>query len=175
MAPGRIPQATFDRVGAVLVRALDGLSVEQLRKQPAGPESNPIGWLAWHLSRVHDSNFSNLLGEEPAWTAEQWWERFGLSPETGTGIRATTDEVRAFDPIDAPTLLGYWQAARTRSHKLLEGLTDDDVDRSTPGGAGPGSEIFALTIARVTSDASQHIGQIAYARGLVDRHGWYGA
>ena len=175
MAPGRIPQATFDRVGAVLVRALDGLSVEQLRKQPAGSESNPIGWLAWHLSRVHDTNFSNLLGEEQAWTTEQWWERFGLNPETGTGIRATTDEVRAFDPIDAPTLLAYWQAARARSHKLLDGLTDDDVDRATPGGAGPGSETFALTIARVTSDASQHIGQIAYARGLVDRHGWYGA
>ena len=68
MSAGTVPQATLERIGGVLLRALDGLSVEQLRSQPAGPDSNPIGWLAFHLSRVHDSNFSNLLGKEQAWS-----------------------------------------------------------------------------------------------------------
>ena len=36
-------------------------------------------------------------------------------------------------------------------------------------------ETVKATIARSTSDTFQHIGQIAYVRGLVDKHGWYGA
>ncbi len=177
MAAGDISQAAFDRIGDTLVKALAGLSYDQIKKQPAGPDSNPIGWMAWHLTRVHDNNFSNLLGQEPAWTAEGWCQRFGLPPETGTGGRATLDEVRAFDPKGADTLIGYWQAARARSREFLERLLDEDLDKPTP--ARPGSatppETFKVTVARVTSDAFQHVGQICYARGLVDRHGWYGA
>jgi phage shock protein PspC (stress-responsive transcriptional regulator) len=174
---GTVPNATLDRVGSVLLRALDGLTVEQLRRQPAGLESNPVGWMTWHLSRVHDMNFSNLLGREQAWVEERWYERFGLTAETGTGGRSTLDEVRAFDPVDAATLLGYWEVARARSRRFLDDLKAEDVDKPTP--ERPGSqtppETYRVTIARVTSDTSQHIGQVAYARGLVDRHGWYGA
>ena len=177
MSAGSIPQAAFDRIDGVIKRALAGLTVEQLRKQPAGPESNPIGWMAWHLSRVHDTNFSNLLGQEQAWVAERWHERFGLPVDRGSGIGDTLDAVRAFDPIDAETTLGYWEAARARSRAFLDALSDADLDTPTP--ARPGSansqETYKLTVARVTSDTFQHIGQIAYARGLVDAHGWYGA
>ncbi|MCH8848339.1 MAG: DinB family protein [Chloroflexi bacterium] len=178
MSAGTIPQAAFDRIDGVMKRALAGLTVEQLRTQPAGPESNPIGWIAWHLSRTHDTNFSNLLGQEQAWVAEQWFERFGLPADCGTGNGDSLDDVRAFDPIDAETTLGHWEAARARSRAFLEALTDADLDTPTPArpNAGPANtqETYKLTVARVTSDTFQHIGQIAYARGLVDRHGWYG-
>ena len=176
MSTGAISQAAYDRIGGVMTRALNGLSVDQLRRQPAGPESNPIGWMAWHLSRVHDANFSNLLGQEQAWVAEGWHEKFGLSADTGSGGGATLDDVRAFDPIDAETVLGYWEAVRSRSRALLDSLTDADLEKPTP--PRPRStmqETFQGTVARVTSDTFQHIGQIAYARGLVDEHGWYGA
>ena len=177
MSAGTISQAAFDRIDGVMKRALAGLTVEQLRTQPAGPESNPIGWMAWHLSRVHDTNFSNLLGREQAWVAERWFERFGLPADRGSGGGDSLDDVRAFDPIDAETTLGYWEAARGRSRAFLDALADADLDTPTP--ARPSStnteETYARTVARVTSDTFQHIGQIAYARGLVDRHGWYGA
>ena len=176
MSAGEIPNATLDRVGGVLTRALAGLSVEQLRKQPAGPESNPIGWLAWHLARVHDGAFSNLFGHEQVWVSEGWCDKFSLSPYTLSGGRSTLDEVRAFDPIDADTLLGYWEAVRARSRDFLEQLKDEDIEAPTPTRPNqPQNETVKITVARVTSDASQHIGQIAYARGLVDKHGWYGA
>jgi hypothetical protein len=176
MSVGAISQAAFDRIGDTLTRALSGLSREQITRQPAGPESNPIGWIAWHLARVHDTNFSNLLGTEQAWKAEGWAEKFGLSPETKSGGRSTLDEVRAFDPVDADTLIAYWQAARTRSRELLDKLQEADLDKPTPAGASAQrNETYKITIARVTSDAFQHVGQICYARGLVDRHGWYGA
>ena len=176
MSAGTISQAAYDRIGGVMTRALTGLSPEQLRTQPAGPESNPIGWMAFHLSRGHDANFSNLLGQETAWAAERWYERFGVPADRSSGIGDSLDDVRAFDPIDAETMLGYWEAARARSRALLGSLTDADLDKPTP--PRPGStmeETVKATIARSTSDTFQHIGQIAYVRGLVDKHGWYGA
>ena len=177
MGAGTIPQAAFDRIDGVMKRALAGLTIEQLRVQPAGPESNPIGWMAWHLSRVHDTNFSNLLGQEQAWVAERWHERFGLPADVGSGGGDSLDDVRAFDPIDAETTQGYWEAARARSRAFLDALADADLDTPTPPrpNSANSQETYQLTVARVTSDTSQHIGQIAYARGLVDRHGWYGA
>ena len=103
MSAGTIPQAAFDRIDSVMKRALAGLSAEQLRTQPAGPDSNPIGWMAWHLSRVHDTNFSNLLGQGQAWVTEGWHERFGLPAALGSGGGDSLDDVRAFDPIAAAT------------------------------------------------------------------------
>ena len=117
MGAGTISDATFDRVGAVLTRALDGLTIDQLKKQPAGPESNSIGWLAFHLIRVHDINFSNLLQREAAWSAEKWYEKFGMMVETGALGGSTLDEVRAFEPASAEVFAGYWEAARARSRE----------------------------------------------------------
>ena len=177
MPVGTIPDASFDRVGAVLLRALDGLSLDQLTRQPAGPESNPIGWIAFHLTRVHDRSFSLLSGKEQAFVEGKFFERFGVPPETGSLGGSTLDQVRAFNPVSAELLASYWTAARERSRAFLASLTEADVETPTPPGIGPASppETYRLTIARVTGDTSQHIGQVAYARGLVDRHGWYGA
>jgi hypothetical protein len=131
--------------------------------------------MAYHLARVHDAGFSNLLGKPQAWREGKWYEKFGLTPETGSLGGSTLDQVRAFNPVSAGLLASYWQAVRERSREFLNGLRDEDLNKPTPPGAGPANETYTTTIARVTSDTSQHIGQIAYARGLVDRHGWYGA
>lgn len=172
MSAGELLNATYDHLGDVLVRALTGLTTEQLRRQPAGPDSNPIGWIAWHLTRGHDSNFSSLSALEQLWVAEGWRERFRQSIEA-RGIGDSLDDVRAFDPVDAETLVGYWKAARARSNVYLDGLSDEDLAQPAPRPV-TGYETVKLAISRTASDTSQHIGQIAYARGLVDHHGWYG-
>ena len=57
----------FDRIEQELGLVLDGLSVDDLNRQPA-PDCSSIGWLAWHLTRSHDRNMSELIGEEQSWT-----------------------------------------------------------------------------------------------------------
>ncbi len=175
MSAGEISNAAYDRVGGLLKRALDGLTADQLTVQPAGPESNPIGWLAWHLARTQDKNYSLLLGEEELWSTDRWCDRFGLPADRGTGNGDSLDQVRAFDPIDADTLLAYFDAAREKSRRFLDNLADDDLDNPSAATATNANETVKVSIARVTGDLIQHIGQIAYIRGLVDRHGWYGA
>lgn len=174
MSAGEISNAAYDRIGGVFQRALTGLTIEQLKAQPSGPESNPIGWLAWHLSRTQDKNYSQLLGEDELWAAGGWCARFGLPADRGTGNGDSLEQVRAFDPIDSDTLIAYFEAARERSRRFLESVTDDDLEKPSAAGVVR-DETIKLSVARVTGDLIQHTGQIAYVRGLVDRHGWYGA
>ena len=174
MSAGDISNAAYDRIGGVFQRALTGLTIEQLKAQPSGSESNPIGWLAWHLSRTQDKNYSELLGEEEAWTADGWCERFGQPADRGSGNGDSLEQVRAFDPVDSDTLIAYFDAAREKSRRFLDALTDDDLEKPSAAGVAR-DETIKISIARVTGDLIQHTGQIAYIRGLVDRHGWYGA
>ena len=58
----------FTRVNESLHRTLVDLTPEELHKEP----HPPIGWLAWRLSRVMDSNASRLAGREQLWIGDGW-------------------------------------------------------------------------------------------------------
>lgn len=175
MGVGTISNAAYDRIGGVLERALDGLTLEQLTTQPAGPESNPIGWLTWHLTRTQDRNYSILANKTSLWVEEKWYEKFNLPEITGTGNGDSLEQVRNFDPISSDILLSYFKAARERSRAFLEALNEEDLDSPSPEPMRERDKIIKVSIGRVTGDLMQHIGQVAYIRGLVDKHGWYGA
>ena len=69
-----------------ITEACDGLTGEQLRFQPAA-ESNSIGWLVWHSSRVKDQVTATIANEAEVWLTEEWAGRFGMDPDaTGLGI-----------------------------------------------------------------------------------------
>ena len=106
--------------------------------------------------------------------ADGWCERFGQPADRGSGNGDSLEQVRAFDPIDSDTLIAYFETAREKSRRFLEAVTDDDLEKPSAAGVAR-DETIKLSIARVTGDLIQHTGQIAYVRGLVDRHGWYGA
>src|SRR5882724_5324821 len=61
----------FARIAHDLEQVLEGLTVEELHQQP-GAASNSIGWLAWHLTRSHDRNISELAGQEQPWITAGW-------------------------------------------------------------------------------------------------------
>ena len=42
------------------------------------PESNPIGWLCWHLTRIQDDHISNLAEVEQTWIADNWHSKFKM-------------------------------------------------------------------------------------------------
>ena len=121
MSAGEISNAAYDRIGGVFNRALTGLSIEQLKAQPSGPEGNPIGWTAWHLTRTQDRNYSQLLGTEEAWVADGWHERFGLAPDRGTGNGDSLEQVRGFDPVDAETLMAYFVGRARKVPRIPRG------------------------------------------------------
>src|SRR5262245_53087837 len=67
----------FTRVYDSLHRTLGNVTSEELVKEP----HPSIGWLAWRISRVMDSNVSRLSGREQLWIGDGWAARFGMPPE----------------------------------------------------------------------------------------------
>ncbi len=66
----------FIRISEVLETALDGLTQDEINRQP-DPGCNSISWMVWHLTRVQDMFIARLSGNEQVWIAEKWYEQFG--------------------------------------------------------------------------------------------------
>src|SRR3972149_6250994 len=95
----------FLRIEQDLSSVLEGLTVEDLNQQPA-PDCNSIGWLAWHLTRSHDRNMSELIGEEQLWITEKWHVRFGRVPDPDeTGVGHTMEQAKAFKSPDRQVVM----------------------------------------------------------------------
>ena len=77
MASSDVLVDAFERIRDAVNPAVNGLSAEQLAFRPDG-ESNSIGWLVWHLTRIQDDHVAGLQGGEQVWTADGWSERFAL-------------------------------------------------------------------------------------------------
>ena len=171
MEPPAFWSVTMKRADGVLIPAIEDLTSDELRAQPMGDDTNPIGWLAWHLTKVQDDYIALISDGETVWDREGWHDRF---PNAGGALHIAPEKVGTFDPVDAHVLLAYYQAVRERATEVMNGLSPDDFDRvckpTTPGGRSMAvSEILAM----VTSDGLQHIGQIAYLRGILRDQGWY--
>jgi hypothetical protein len=165
----------FERIAQELEHTLDGLTTDDLNRQPA-PGANSIGWLAWHLTRSHDRNISEIMGEEQLWLRDGWHARFGRPADPAdTGYGHSPEEVSAFRSPEGRIILDYHRAVVSRikgyiSHQLSE--TEFDRETYSP------TLRITLTVRRrllgVINDAYQHLGQAAYVRGLLKGHGWLG-
>ncbi len=158
------------RADGTLRRALEDLTVDDLRSQPAGPGSNPIGWLVWHVSRGRDGLASGITGTERIWETEGWAARFGMDGEVP---HFEPDNVHTFDPKDPETLVGYFSAAAERAFDAVRGLSDEDLAREVPTRPGRPPAPIASRLALSLFDNIQHIGQVAYLRGLIREQGWF--
>ena len=70
----------FGRVTEHVHEAVDGLDVDALVTPPS-EQTNPIGWLVWHLTRVQDHHISEILHVDQVWVSGDWPGRFGLAAE----------------------------------------------------------------------------------------------
>jgi uncharacterized damage-inducible protein DinB len=156
----------FDRIHQTLRRALDGLEPDQLAARVT-PGANTIGWLAWHLLRVQDDHVAEVAGSEQVWTADGWSQRFDLPfDDSATGFGFGAEQVEQVRVASADLLLGYADAVRDRTAEYLRTLDDDDLDRVVDDSWDP-PVTLGVRLVSVLSDDLQHVGQAAYARGLL--------
>jgi uncharacterized damage-inducible protein DinB len=159
------------RSDGVLIPAVEGLSPEELRAQPAGSETNPIGWLTWHLDKVQDDYLSLISGSPTVWERDDWNSRF---PNAEHALHIEPKDVGTFDPVDAPTLLEYHVAVRKRGGEVMADLVPDDFEKVLDPIYPTGKPMaIADILAMVVSDTIQHVGQVAYLRGMLRDQGWY--
>ena len=97
----------YGRILTALENALNGLTREDLNWQPK-TDCNSIGWLAWHLTRVQDTNISNMMNEEQLWIKDGWHAKFNRKADTkDTGFGNTPEDVAAFKSPDAQVFILY--------------------------------------------------------------------
>lgn len=155
----------FGRVHEDLPGVLEALDADALRWRP-DPDANPIGWLVWHLTRIQDDHLADLAGVPQVWTEQGFAERFALPYDTSaTGYGQSSDEVGAFR-ASAEDLLDYHAATHALTEEVVRGL--DDWDRVVDERWDP-PVTAAVRVVSVVNDVTQHVGQAAYVRGMLER------
>ncbi|MEO8911419.1 MAG: DinB family protein [Candidatus Saccharimonas sp.] len=155
----------FERVQEVASNAIKGLTEEQLAMRPDG-KGNSIAWMVWHISRVQDSYIAQFADREQLWTSESWFDRFALPLDSqATGYGHTSDEVASVR-ASAELLEQYLTAVIKQTVQYLGGLTADDYGEIIDTSYNP-PVTLGVRLVSITSDITQHAGQIAYVRGLL--------
>jgi hypothetical protein len=158
----------YERIPPLVEEAVTGLPAEDLASPPA-PGANTIGWLTWHLTRVHDSHVAELMEEQQLWETGDFATSFGLQPDPhNTGYGHSPDDVLSVRPVDPAAVLAYHQAVFDRSHSYLSGLTDGDFDRIVDRNWDPPVTLGARLVS-VAEDCLEHVGQANYVRGILER------
>jgi hypothetical protein len=161
----------LNRVEEDLRQALEGLSADQLAFRPA-EHANSIAWLAWHLTRVQDDHVSELAGVPQAWVSERWHERFGKAANpSDTGFGYDAQQVASIRPEGPQVLLEYYAAVHSRTLEYLNSLVCGDMDRIVDTRWDP-PVTAGVRLVSVVNDCTQHVGQMAYVRGLVEGRKW---
>jgi hypothetical protein len=161
-----ILQDAFHRVHELVPSAVEGLTTDELLWRPDA-DANHVAWLVWHLSRVQDDHLAGVGQVEQAWTAQGWSSRFGLPyPDDTIGYGQSSKDVGAFVLSDPGLLTGYHEAVHSLTGSVLDGLSD--FSRVVDDSWDPPVTV-AVRLVSVVNDISQHVGQAAYVRGLIER------
>ena len=163
------------RVQSIIRRTLRGLTMEQVLWRPE-ENANSIAWLAWHLTRVQDHHLSDLMGKPHAWVAEGWHQPFGLPADPGnTGGGHTAEQVGALRPDSVDTLQAFHDAVHGHTLRYLEAVTPATLDQVIHEPQWDPMPTIGVRLVSVQSDNTQHAGQMAYLRGLLEHRRWLGA
>ncbi len=165
----------FTRISLELERVLEGLTVDDLNQRPSA-DCNSIGWLAWHLTRSHDRNITELAGEEQLWIKDNWHAKFNRAPDpTDTGTGHSSEDVAAFRSPDSKTLLEYHRAVLELAKRYISGtLSETELKRESASPTFGNVATVRRRLVGVVNDGLQHAGQAAYVRGLLKGKGWLG-
>ena len=161
----------FTRVYESLHRTLADLTAEELIQEP----HPPIGWLAWRLTRILDSNVSRLGGRQQLWIGDGWAARFVMPPEPadfGRSATHTREQVRAFR-ASAELLLAYHDAAYERTTAYLKTLTAADLARQLDEPQYHPLPTVAVRLVSVLENAMTNQGQIGYLKAYHRLGGWF--
>jgi len=161
----------YDRLPDLMKEVLAGLRMADLDWQPHR-DCNSLGWTAWHLTRVQDSQIADLLDQEQLWIKDGWCKKFKrpADPED-TGYEHTSEQVRAFTSPSVKVQLDYLRVVVERTERYLASLAPADLDRELNEPGQQPLPTVGVRIVSILADCHQHAGEAAYIRGLLKAKG----
>ena len=137
-------------------------------------ESNSMGWLLWHKTRVVD-RFVHAWCQEASqlWIKDGWYEKFGLSDDANeTGLGWDIEQVAAWKLPPKESLVGYYEAVKAAATEYIGSLSATDMERELNIPPRPIASIGTL-LGVLVFDNCVHGGQIAHLRGYYKGMGWF--
>lgn len=157
-------QAGLDRAKQATMRALDGLTYDEVKWRP-GPGANSMGIIFFHLARSEDSFVqSRIRGKTQLWESEKWYEKLNL-PLNEIGSHYTVEQIAAFRVPELKDLVGYAEAVRARTVEYLRSATASEFDKVI-NAPRLGDVTIGAYIALMLVHLAEHAGDISYIRGL---------
>lgn len=133
----------------------------------AGGHTNSIAWLLWHAGRQMDAQLAQLNGEPQVWHSQGFDSRFNLGELGDTvGYGHTAEQARAVVVEDAALLVEYLGAATAALSEYIAGLSEADLDEVIDTSWTP-HVTRGVRLVSMIDDAAQHVGQAAYAAGIL--------
>ena len=133
----------------------------------AGGHTNSIAWLLWHSGRQMDAQLAQLNGEPQVWHSQGFESRSNLGELGDTvGYGHTAEQARAIVVEDAALLVEYLGAATAALSEYIAGLSEADLDDVIDTSWTP-HVTRGVRLVSMIDDAAQHVGQAAYAAGIL--------
>jgi hypothetical protein len=153
---------------------LKGITASELSWQP-GPNANSIGFIFWHVTRVEDRLVVHFAqGKPEVWIRDGWHQRWGISAET-TGLEYPPEQVESFPVPELTEMQSYFEAVRKETRTYLQTIDANGFEDRPPRTPYPESSRAVAFFQNYTvgnmfcqliGEANQHLGQVAYIRGL---------
>lgn len=156
----------FSRSLDAFEQTLDGIDVTVLNTMPGG-DHNSIAWLAWHAGRQADVQIADLSGGQQVWSAGGWVSRFGLDlPADAMGYGQSIEDVAKVQVHDPGLLVAYLREVIQTARDYVRTLDESDLDAVIDDSWDP-PVTRGVRLISIIDDGSQHAGQAAYVRGLL--------
>lgn len=167
--------SALERNWGMVDKALDGVDDNALGIQP-NDQSNSMGWLLWHMSRVVD-RFIHARFQQDApqmWIKDGWHEKFGLDADPNTtGMGWSAEQVAAWKLPAKHVLVEYYEAVKTTARDYISALSESDLERQIPFPTLPDTAPIRTVLGVLVYDNIVHGGQIAYLKGYHKGMGWF--
>ncbi len=148
-----------------LYKALDGLSISELEWQPS-LESNNIIYLIWHMGRVEDNWINQIIGgNENVWIKNGWNKKFPFD-ESDYGKGYNKQDLATLPRMDKDEIMKFYEEQRSESITVIKNLNDEDLAKEYKRLTGELKSGYWI-LGHVLVEESQHLGQIAYIRGMM--------
>ena len=148
-----------------LYKALDGLNKNELKWQPS-LESNNIIYLVWHMARVEDNWINQIIGgNKTVWSLNNWSKKLNIE-ENDYGKGYLKEDISDLPDMNINDVLKFYKQQRDQSISIINELSDEDLNRDYKRLTGELKKGYWI-LGHVLVEESQHLGQIAYIRGMI--------
>jgi|TARA_B110000263_G_scaffold28652_1_gene21783 uncharacterized damage-inducible protein DinB len=148
-----------------LYKSIDGLTKNELYWQPS-LESNNIIYLVWHMARVEDNWINQIIGgNKTVWSLNNWSKKLNIK-ENDYGKGYIKEDISNLPDMNISDILKFYKQQREQSLIVIEELADEDLNKNYKRITGEFKKGYWI-LGHVLVEESQHLGQIAYIRGMI--------